>query len=256
MAKFDSDGVSLYYETNGPDAGPPIVLVHGFCSDYHLNWVGTRWQETLSGAGRRVLGLDCRGHGHSEKPHDPSAYDMATMAADVVRLLDNLGIERADFLGYSMGARIGLQTAVDHSDHLGRIVLGGIGDWRGTGRAELIARRLRGDENVLDPAAQMFYEFAASRPINDLEALACCILGQQHPVLEDSRIGAIQAPVAIMAGDQDPIARGAPQLAGRIPGARYIPIDGRNHMNAVPARKFKEAVLDFLASGQISRSAP
>ncbi|MDQ6744137.1 MAG: alpha/beta hydrolase [Candidatus Dormibacteraeota bacterium] len=248
MPDFDSGGVRLRYQTAGPETGRPIVLVHGFCSDYELNWVGSRWQETLVGAGRRVLGLDCRGHGHSEKPHDPAAYRLDTMAADVVRLLDHLDVQVADYLGYSMGARIGLEAAARSADRLGRVVLGGLGQIAGTGRAELIARRMRGDESVQDPAAESFYRFAVARPINDLEALACCILGQQQD-LQPPELGSIRVPVAIIAGDQDPIARGAPELAAQIPGARYVAIEGRNHMNAVPARQFKSAALEFLFGG-------
>jgi pimeloyl-ACP methyl ester carboxylesterase len=243
---FDSDGVRLRYLLAGPDEGAPIVLVHGFCSDYELNWMGTRWQEALTGAGRLVLGLDCRGHGGSEKPHDPAAYELGIMAGDVVRLLDHLGLARADYLGYSMGARIGLHTALEHRDRILRAVLGGIGSWRGSQRAELIACRLRGDESVRDPAAEMFYKFAAARPVNDLEALACCILGQQGDV-DEAALGSIRTPIAVIAGDQDPIARGAPELAARLGNAQYIPVHGRNHMNAVPARQFKAAALEFLA---------
>ena len=245
MPEFQSDGVRLHYVLAGPDEGRPIVLVHGYCSDYPLNWVGTRWQETLAGDGRLVLGLDCRGHGRSEKPHDPDAYARSTLAADVVRLLDHLGIPDADYLGYSMGARIGLEAAVRHPGRLRRFVLGGLGRWGGGGRSELIARRMRGDETVDDPTAEMFYRFAASRPINDLEALACCILGPQPPLTEEE-FGAIRRPVAIVVGDRDPIARGAPELASQIPGARCIALAGRDHMNAVPARQFKEAALAFL----------
>lgn len=248
MPDFDSDGVRLRYVTVGPPAGRPIVLVHGFCSDYELNWVGSRWQETMVAAGRRVLGLDCRGHGHSEKPHDPSAYRLATMAGDVFRLLDHLEVEIADFLGYSMGARIGLELAARSPQRLGRAVLGGLGSAGGTAKAELIARRMRGDESVHDPAAETFYRFAVARPINDLEALACCILGQLQD-LQPLDLSSIKVPIAVMAGDQDPIARDAPELARRIPGARYVAIEGRNHMNAVPARYFKSAALEFLAEG-------
>ena len=110
----------------------------------------------------------------------------------------------------------------------------------------MIARRMRGDDSVNDPAAEMFYQFAAARRFNDLEALACCILGPQ-PRLSQDRLASIRVPVAIMAGDLDPIAQGASDLAQQIPGARFISITGRNHMNAVPARQFKEAALDFLA---------
>jgi pimeloyl-ACP methyl ester carboxylesterase len=246
MPDFDSDGLRLRYVTVGPPAGRPMVLVHGFCSDYELNWVGSRWQETMVGAGRRVLGLDCRGHGRSDKPHDPSAYRLSIMAADLVRLLDHLEVGMADFLGYSMGARIGLETAARHPQRLGRAVLGGLGGIGGTAKAELIARRMRGDESVDDSVAETFYRFAVARPVNDLEALACCILGQQED-LQPLELGSIKVPTAIMAGDQDPIARGAPKLAERIPGARYVAIEGRNHMNAVPARQFKSAALEFLA---------
>jgi len=245
MPEFDSDGVRLHYVLAGPDDGAPIVLVHGYCSDYELNWVGTRWQETLTRAGHLVLGLDCRGHGASEKPHDPAAYARGTMAGDVVRLLDHLDVAEADYLGYSMGARIGLDAVIAHPNRFRRAVLGGLGSWGRTDRSELIARRMRGDETVTDPAADMFYRFAAARPVNDLEALACCILGPQPP-LTDAQLAGIAVPVAIVVGDQDPIARGAPELAARVAGARYVPIAGRNHMNAVPARQFKDAAIAFL----------
>ena len=246
MAEFDSGGVRLYYVLAGPEQGRPVVLVHGYCSDYELNWVGTRWQETLTGAGRLVLGLDCRGHGRSEKPHDPAAYARRAMADDAIRLLDHLDIADADYLGYSMGARIGLEAAIAHPDRLGRVVLGGLGRWGGDDRSEVIARRMRGDERITDPAAEMFYRFAAARQINDLEALACCILGPQ-PAPTAEQLASIRVPVAVMTGDQDVVATGASEIAGRIPGASYTAIEGRNHMNAVPARQFKEAALAFLA---------
>lgn len=250
MPYFDSDGIRLHYALAGPANGRPIVLVHGFASDYELNWVGSRWQETLTGAGFLVLGLDCRGHGRSDKPHDPIQYTPPRMAADVVCLLDHLDIDSVDYLGYSMGARLGLETAIHHGDRLGRAVLGGVGSGVLEGnhhRAELIARRLRGEQSVTDSRAQMFYEFASARAINDLEALACCILGVQ-PTLRQTDLDSIGVPVAVIAGDQDDLARGAPDLATMIRGARYAAIAGRNHMNAVPSHQFKREALTFLLS--------
>jgi pimeloyl-ACP methyl ester carboxylesterase len=249
MPSFDSEGVRLHYVVAGPASGRPIVLVHGFASDYELNWLGSRWQDTLSGAGFRVLGLDCRGHGHSEKPHDPAAYRPVCLAADVTRLLDHLGIEQADYLGYSMGGRIGLVLASGGGRRLRRMVVAGVGRQvleAGTRQAELIARRLRGDRSVDGAVPAMFQAFASSRPINDLEALACCIIGQQSPIPPELVAG-IAVPVAVVAGDRDDLAAGAPELARIIPNAVYRPVAGRNHMNAVPARAFKEAALAFLA---------
>jgi len=164
MPEFDSDGVRLHYVLAGPDDGQPIVLVHGFASDYELNWVGSRWQDTLTGAERLVIGLDCRGHGRSEKPHVPEAYARPVMAADVIRLLDCLGVEAAEYLGYSMEARIGLEVVTRHGARCRKAVLGGLGRWEGRRReagsgsttAELIARRLRGDPSRRDPQAEMF----------------------------------------------------------------------------------------------------
>jgi pimeloyl-ACP methyl ester carboxylesterase len=117
-----------------------VLLVHGFASDYQLNWVGTRWQETLVGANYRVIGLDCRGHGQSDKPHDPAAYAIDVLAADVRRLLDELQIASVRYVGYSMGARIGLQSVLDFPDRLHRAVLGGLGAFGRVEDAEAIAR--------------------------------------------------------------------------------------------------------------------
>ena len=78
MAVFDSDGVTIHYEVFGE--GPPIVLVHGFASNLQDNWVLTGWVKRLLDQGRRVVALDCRGHGESAKPHDPEAYAGGAMA--------------------------------------------------------------------------------------------------------------------------------------------------------------------------------
>src|ERR1700730_7675811 len=86
--------------------GDPIVLVHGFASTKEVNWVQTGWVSALTRAGRRVVALDERGHGQSSKLYDPAAYHSDLMAEDVRALLDYLSIDRADVMGYSMGARI------------------------------------------------------------------------------------------------------------------------------------------------------
>lgn len=249
MPDFDADGLRIHYVTAGGPEGRPILLVHGYASDYELNWVGSRWQESLTENGFRVVGLDLRGHGHSEKPHYTAAYSLRAMAGDALLLLDHLGLRRVDLLGYSMGARIGLLLCHDHPERFGHAVLAGIGLRQGTSanpaKAQLIARRMRGDETVDDPEAVMFYNFARARPINDLEALACCILGD-HAALRADQLAAITTPVDVIAGDQDVIARDAPELAARLPHGRYDPIPGRTHNNAVPARDFKMAAIPFL----------
>jgi pimeloyl-ACP methyl ester carboxylesterase len=244
---FDSDGVRLHYEINGPEKGAPIVAVHGFASDYRLNWVGTRWQETLTGEGFRVIGLDCRGHGHSDKPHDMDAYSIEVMAADVVRLLDHADVEVADYLGYSMGARIGLDIVIDNPARIRRAVLGGIGTAGAIDSSDAIAEALLGGEPTDDPIAQTFYKFASARPTNDLRALAACIRGLR-PNADPARLATITTPILVVVGDRDDIARGAPELVELIPTARLVTIAGRDHLGAVSARDFKTAAVEFLTA--------
>jgi pimeloyl-ACP methyl ester carboxylesterase len=243
---FDSDGVRLHYEVHGPERGTSIVLVHGFASDYRLNWVGTRWQETLTSNGFRVLGLDCRGHGHSDKPHDEAAYAVEVMTGDVVRLLDHLDVQSAAYLGYSMGARIGLEVVLDAPDRITRAVLGGIGAAGAIDRADEIAHAFRIGEPTDDPVARTFYRFASARPDNDLVALAACIKGLR-PERRPDRRARIETPVLIVVGADDDIARGAPELVEEIPTARLATVAGRDHMSAVPARDFKQAAIEFLS---------
>ena len=143
MQKFDSDGVEIAYLDEGE--GQPTLLIHGFGSNADVNWVSTSWVRDLQAAGRRVIALDNRGHGKSGKPHDPAAYDPRIMAEDARRLLDHLRIERADVIGYSMGARIAANLALAHPERVRRAVFGGLGDAmvHGIGEAEAIAAALR-----------------------------------------------------------------------------------------------------------------
>jgi len=244
---FDSDGVRLHYEVHGPEHGAPLVVVHGFASDYRLNWVGTRWQEALVGAGFRVLGLDCRGHGQSDKFHDSAAYAIGIMGRDVTRLLDHVEVESAGYLGYSMGARIGLQVAMDAPERVKRAVLGGIGASGSIRSADAIAEAFLRGEPGDDPIAQSFYRFASARPTNDLKALAACIKGLQ-PKWDPARLSAVRTPILVVVGDRDELAPDAPELVELIPSSRLVTIPGRDHMGAVPAREFKQAAIDFLSA--------
>ena len=245
MPDFDSDGVRLHYYLDGPDDGQPIVLVHGYASSYQLNWVGSRWQETLVKSGRLVIGLDCRGHGRSEKPHDPAAYARAVMATDVARLLDHLDIRKAEFLGYSMGARIGLDLLIDHQARVWKAVLAGVGKFGSGPGAEQIARAMRGDESVDLPIAKKFAAFAHAYGPNDYEALAACILGP-HRKLEKDVLRRIETPVLVITGEEDDVLPMSREVAEELSNASFELIEGRNHDNAVPARAFKEKVLAFL----------
>jgi pimeloyl-ACP methyl ester carboxylesterase len=80
MSSFDSSGVEINYVVEG--GGAPVVLVHGFASSLQGNWKDTGVIPALVAAGRQAVALDCRGHGRSGKPHDPTAYAGTAMAGD------------------------------------------------------------------------------------------------------------------------------------------------------------------------------
>ncbi|MDQ2942116.1 MAG: alpha/beta hydrolase, partial [Candidatus Dormibacteraeota bacterium] len=152
----------------------------------------------------------------------------------------------ARYLGYSMGARVGLQVVLDFPERVRRAVLGGIGTSGAIESADAIAESFLRGEPTDDPIAQTFYRFASAQPINDLKALAACITGMQ-PKPHPTRLSAIQTPILVVVGDRDELARDAPELVELIASSRLVTIPGRDHMGAVPAREFKQAAIDFLS---------
>ena len=246
MASFANGEVEIAYLDEGD--GDPIVLVHGFASTKEVNWVHPGWVATLTRDGRRVIALDNRGHGASGKPYDPSAYHSATMADDVRALLDHLNIERADVMGYSMGARITAFLAVKHPGRVRSAILGGLGIRLvdGVGLPESIADALEAPslDDVQDPTGRVFRIFA-DQTKSDLRELAACIRGSRQ-TLGRTEVAAIRAPVLVAVGTKDQVAGSAQELAALIPGARALDIPDRDHMLAVGDRVYKAGVIDFL----------
>jgi len=246
MPFFRHGDVEIAYLDEGE--GEPVVLVHGFASTKEVNWVATGWVTTLTRAGRRVIALDNRGHGASSKPYDPAAYHSAIMAEDVRALLDHVEIERADVLGYSMGARIAAFLTVEHAARVRSVILGGLGIRLvdGAGLPESIAGALEAPSlaDVSDPTGHMFRSFAEQTK-SDLKALAACIRGSRQ-TLNHEQVASIRVPVLVAVGTRDQVAGDASKLAALIPGARALDIPDRDHMLSVGDKAFKSGVLDFL----------
>ena len=246
MPSFKNGDVEIAYLDEG--AGEPIVLVHGFASTKEVNWVQPGWVSALSRAARRVVALDNRGHGASSKLYDAAAYHSVAMAGDVRALLDHLQIERADIMGYSMGARITAFLAVKHAERVRSAILGGLGGRlvEGVGLPESIAEALEAPslDDVQDPTGRMFRAFAEQTK-SDLRALAACIRGSRQTLTREE-VGAIRAPVVVAVGTKDLVAGSAQALAALIPGARALDIPNRDHMLAVGDQVYKAGVIDFL----------
>ena len=246
MPSFKNGDVEIAYLDEGE--GEPIVLVHGFASTKEVNWVQPGWVSALSRAARRVVALDNRGHGASSKLYDAAAYHSVAMAGDVRALLDHLQIERADIMGYSMGARITAFLAVKHAERVRSAILGGLGGRlvEGVGLPESIAEALEAPslDDVQDPTGRMFRAFAEQTK-SDLRALAACIRGSRQTLTREE-VGAIRAPVVVAVGTKDLVAGPAQALAALIPGARALDIPNRDHMLAVGDKVYKAGVIDFL----------
>jgi pimeloyl-ACP methyl ester carboxylesterase len=253
LRHFSSAGVDIAFIDAKPqerDLGEPILLIHGFASNHRINWVNPRWVDTLTKAGRRVVAFDNRGHGQSEKLYAPADYHADLMTRDAANLVAHLGIERADVMGYSMGARIAAYCALLYPPRVRSVILGGLGMHlvEGVGLPESIAFALEAIslDEVTDPSGRTFRRFA-EQTASDLAALAACIRGSRQTLTREE-VARIAVPVLIAVGTNDKVAGSALALAALIPGARALDIPGRDHMVAVGDRVFKAAVLEFLAA--------
>jgi pimeloyl-ACP methyl ester carboxylesterase len=247
MNTFDSDGVRIAYLDE--EQGDPILLIHGFASSVQVNWVNTSWVGTLTRAGFRVIAMDNRGHGASEKLYDIAAYGAPVMAEDARRLLDHLGIGRVDVMGYSMGARIAAFLVMAHPERVRSVIFAGLGInmVHGVGAPGPIAAALEAPsvDDVKNDAAKSFRVFAEQTG-SDRRALAACIRSSRDKISAED-LARISRPVLVAVGTEDVIGGSGPKLAALIPGAETLEITGRDHMKAVGDRVYKQGVLDFLA---------
>ncbi|GAA3760025.1 alpha/beta fold hydrolase [Salinactinospora qingdaonensis] len=253
MPSFSSaDGLTLSYRLWEQDSDLPLVVLHhGFAASGEANWVAPGVVDALRDAGRRVATIDARGHGNSEKPHDPAYFGEEKMATDVLTLLELLGESRVDLVGYSMGAVVSLLVAA-REQCVRRLAVGGVGaavvelggvDSRVIGGANLIAA-LRADDpaSIDDPPAAEFRAFADFTGADRLALAAQAGAMHQKPIELDR----ITAPTLLLAGDEDVFAARPEVLADAIPGARLCMVSG-DHLGAVRAPTFTEEIISFLA---------
>ena len=248
MQKFNSAGVEIAFFDEGQ--GPAILLIHGFASNTQVNWQATGWVKTLLEAGFRVIAIDNRGHGESQKIYDPLQYSASIMADDAARLLKYVGVGPVAVMGYSMGARIAAFLTLQRSDLVGRAIFAGLAERMvtGVGGAEEIAAGLEAPtwHDVTDPGARAFRLFAEQTK-SDLKALAACMRSSRVRIKAEA-LAAIRVPVLVVAGEQDDIAGPVQPLVDLIDGAKGVILPRRNHMNAVGDSGYKKAVLAFLAT--------
>jgi pimeloyl-ACP methyl ester carboxylesterase len=246
MAEFTHNGTTIAYLDEG--VGDPVVLVHGFASNKEVNWVFPGWIKPLKDAGFRVIALDNRGHGASTKYYETERYHISEMTKDVIALLDHLNIEKADFVGYSMGARISAYAAAHYGSRVRSVTLGGMGInlTQNVSSGDTVARALEADsyEDVKDQVGREFRKFAEQTK-SDLKGLAALSRSHQRTVPREDA-AKIRVPVQIVVGTKDVIAGSGAELAELIPNSKFVSLDGKDHMRTVGDAGFKSAVVEFL----------
>ena len=252
--------IGLHHAASANGAGTPVVLVHAIGCDHAM------WDEVLPALeGRPVVVLDLRGHGASPVP--PGPYTLDGLADDVAALLDQLGIERADWVGLSLGAMLGQAFALLHPARLRRLVIANSTSGYGPEGRGMWLARAKAVENggmgaILDMAMGCYFSEAFRRASPEVvERIARRFLatdprgyaGCCHAIADlafTQRLGEIAAPTLVIAGGADVAT--TPQMsatiAAGIPGARLEVIEGVAHLGAVEApERFGALVRTFLA---------
>jgi pimeloyl-ACP methyl ester carboxylesterase len=251
------DGLEIAYQEWGeenreaPGGLPAVVLHHGFAANADANWVATGVVDALTTAGRKVIAPDARGHGRSEKPHDPERYGEQRMARDLAVLVETIEADEIDLVGYSMGAIVSLLFA-SGDERVRRLVIGGVGsgviecggvDRRAVPNDAIIEALSVEDPSKLDVPQALAFRQLADALGADREALAA----QATSIYRgEIALNQISAPTLLIAGDTDPLAIRPQVLVDAIPEARLELLSG-NHIEVLGDERFKQSIVDFLA---------
>lgn len=257
---FDSAGVRIHYIDEGQ--GVPVVLVHGFAYPAHLQWRKPGLIAALA-KDYRVIALDNRGHGRSDKPHDPGQYDVQ-MAEDVVRLMDHLHLDKAHVVGYSMGGFITLKLVVMHPERLLSAAACGAG-WlqpteenralseavaraleTGTGFGPLLSRLGLPDRPMTFRKRAMLYFFMTF--FHDPLALAAVSRGGAELNVTEAELRANTVPVLTIIGSEDGLLPEAEALTGVMANHQLVVLEGKNHNTTSGSKPFLDELRRYLAA--------
>jgi pimeloyl-ACP methyl ester carboxylesterase len=242
MPYADNQGIRIHYQVEGK--GPPLVLQHGLCGSLEM-WRQEDYDyvKALKNDHQIVL-IDARGHGASDKPHDPQAYKMASMVADVIAVLDDLKISKAHFLGYSMGGRIGWGIAKYAPERFHSLIIGGSGPpYESDPEEPSFFRDLFKKE--MDAVSATMETIFGSRwtpsiqaiiRSSDLDALIALTSAGDWisglPGFEDV-LSAVTVPCLLFVGEKDPSYPHAQKASEVLPNATFVSFPDLDHIEAV-----------------------
>ena len=236
MPYISNDGIAIHYRIEG--SGSHLVLQHGF-TDSSESWYELGYVDALKTKYRLIL-PDTRGHGRSDKSHDPKAYTPANFAADIAAILDDAGIEKTCFWGYSQGGWIAFALARYVPERIAALVIGGAATAGSAfptepGKDDPLLTVLR---HGLGELVNLYGEWvspALEQRIrsNDIAALIACRRQRLATDEYSNVVGKIAVPALLYAGSADPIHDAARQTASQIASAKFISLPGLSHAAAM-----------------------
>ncbi len=252
MPHFENNGLSLYYEVHG--SGSPVVMLHGAAVTFAANYGACGWIDPMTSRALQVIGLDFRGHGGSDPPTDKAYSGIDAFARDVVRLLDELDIERGGLVGYSIGSAVALHAQHTYPDRFTAAALVATGDGL-IGHPPrsfpeilpLLDETLQRSEFPADlPPHQAMYWTFAEQVAGGRSGVAMGLSGD-FSACTPEEAGSIEAPVLVVSGEQDPVLGTGARLAHALPKARYLEIPGADHFSLAIDETVQKEVAAFLA---------
>lgn len=234
MPYASNQGVRIHYQVEGK--GPPVMLLHGL-SETHETWHIASYVESMKRHYRLIL-MDARGHGDSDKPHDPKAYSMKLMVADVIAVLDDLNIGKAHFLGYSMGGWVGFGIAKYAPQRFHSLIIGCMHPYAKPNEPEQSFQWLKLDINAKLALAETWLGSGMTPQwkawthtrfaTNDFQALIA-LVSRDWPHGFDEVLPTMTMPVLVFVGETDPFYPGARECAKSIPNATFVSFPGLDH---------------------------
>ncbi len=228
--------VRIHYKIEGE--GPPLVLLHPFAGSledyYELGFVNI-FKEAY-----RLILVDSRGHGASDKPHDPDAYLMEYRVNDVVVVLDDLMIDKAHFFGYSMGGRIGFAITTYAPDRFCSLIIGGAQPYRSTEKTEphpwipslRQSIEIGIDKYVKSRGSRISPERQARLLTNDPEALIAMLSIDESRDPEPD-LPTVSIPCLVYAGDISDEHEAAKRSVSTMQNATFISLPGLDHYDGL-----------------------